>query len=78
MSLTVARFNTAVGRLHRAAKDMHRHIGFAQPVLMLVPDVGESVFVVLPGGTPKSAAGAPRCGPAREFGSAAAAISAES
>ena len=54
-------------------------IGIAQPILMLVPDRGKPTYVVLPDGTPKTAVGRAelRCR-AHEFGSAAAAISAES
>lgn len=79
MSLTVIRFNAAVQQLHTAAEQAHRSIGIAQPVLMLLPDLGEPTYVLLPTGTPKTAAGrAELRRSAHDLGSVAAAISAES
>ncbi|NUR32303.1 MAG: hypothetical protein HOV83_41735 [Catenulispora sp.] len=79
MTLTVVAFNAAVQRLHTAAEQAHQTIGIAQPVLMLVPEAGEPIYVLLPTGTPKTTAGrAELRRRAHEFGSVAAAISAES
>lgn len=78
MPLTVIGFNAAAQRLHTAAEDAHRTIGFAQPVLMLLPDRGEPTYVVLPTGTPKTPGGrAELRHRARQAGAVAAAITAE-
>ncbi|NUP46273.1 MAG: hypothetical protein HOW97_03005 [Catenulispora sp.] len=79
MPLTLARFTHHVEQLHNAAQTAHREIGIAQPVLMLLPDTGQPVRIVLPFGTPQTSAGrAELKRRAREIGTRAAALTGES